>query len=47
MTSTDREPDLPPRVYWTVAVVAVGTMVLLYWFTATWNLPLPAAEAGK
>ena len=38
-----REPDvLPARVYWTVALAAVFVMALLYWFTATFNVPLGA-----
>jgi hypothetical protein len=33
------EPDvLPARVYWLVAGIAVFVMLLLYWFTAAFNV---------
>lgn len=37
------EPDLPPRVYWLVAIVAVVVMAVLAWFTAAFNVPMDSA----
>ena len=42
MTEPSPEPNLPPRVYWAVALVAVVLYVLLGWFTAAWNIPMEA-----
>ncbi len=37
------EPGLPTRVYVLVIAAAVVTVVLLYWFTQAYNVPLGAA----
>ncbi|MGE0144054.1 MAG: hypothetical protein AB7I19_09335 [Planctomycetota bacterium] len=34
------EPDLPPTVYWGIALAAIATMLLLGWLTASYHLPV-------
>lgn len=42
-TPIDTGDALPARVYWLVAIVAVSVMLVLYWFTAVYNIPLGSA----
>lgn len=37
------EPDLRPRVYWLVAILAVVVMLLLGWLTSAFHI---ARQAG-
>ena len=37
------EPDLRPRIYWAVAIMAVVVMAMLWWFTAAFNVTPGAA----
>jgi hypothetical protein len=38
------EPDLPPTIYWGIALAAIATMLLLGWLTATYHLPAGASR---
>ena len=40
MLKPDDPDSLPKSVYWIVALVALGWILLLYFFSRTFNIPL-------
>ncbi len=39
----DSEPKFNPRAYWWVAGTTLFWLILLYWFTETFNIPFGGA----
>ena len=44
MSGTDDRPPLSSRVYWWVAAIAIVEMLLLYWLTQAFDVPLPGGS---